>query len=137
MALARPEGMPGPPPPPAKPPSRPWVWLAVIAVIGGMWLLQSSAGNAERPAIEYSTLLDWVRAGKVKEVVLAPDNLSGTLAQPEKLDGKTVTGFHAALPKDERLVPLLDDKRVKIRVDNEESSALARLAMMLLPWVLI
>jgi cell division protease FtsH len=99
--------------------------------------VQSSLTSTARPDVQYTTLLEWVRTAKVKEVVLRPSELQGTLSEPQKLDGNTVTAFRAELPKDDRLVPLLDEKGVKIRVENEESSLLARLAMMVLPWVLI
>ncbi|HEY6179677.1 MAG TPA: ATP-dependent zinc metalloprotease FtsH [Kofleriaceae bacterium] len=123
---------PGPPP---RRPSR--AWIVPLALVAVLWFVQSSLGGAAHPTVEYSTLLQWVRAGKVKEVVLRPESLSGTLTAPETVDGKSVTEFQTAVPRDDRLVAMLDDKGVKIRADNEESSVLGRLAVMLLPWVLI
>jgi len=113
-----------------------WSWLVVIALFGAFWFFQQSAGTST-PAVDYSTVLQWIRAGKVKDVVLKNDALSGTLAQPQKIDDASVTSFHTAVPKDDRLVALLDDKGVKIRVDNDESSWPVRLVMMALPWVVI
>jgi cell division protease FtsH len=110
------------------------VFLALLAVL---WFVQSSLGGSAHPTVDYSTLLQWVRAGKVKEVVLRPDSLSGTLTGPETVDGKPATEFQAAIPRDDRLVALLDDKGVKLRADNQESPVLVRIAVMLLPWVLI
>src|SRR5204862_333581 len=81
-------------------------------------------GSDAHQAVDYTTMLGWVRAGKVKEVVLRPDSITGTLSEPQKLDGHTVTDFRSPLPKDDRLVPLLDDKGVKIKVENEDAPLL-------------
>ena len=109
----------------------------LLALLAVFWLVQSSFSGPTRTRVDYSTALAWVRAGKVKEVTLQPEGLTGTLTAAEKLDNHDVTEFRSVIPKDERLVPLLDDKGVKIRVDHEESSLLARIAMMVLPWVVI
>jgi cell division protease FtsH len=101
------------------------------------WLVQSGVGTTERPAVEYSTLLQWVRAGKVKEVVVRPDSVSGKLLEAQTVDGKSVTEFRTVTPRDDRLVALLDDKGVQIRAENEDSPLLVRLLVMALPWVVI
>ena len=110
------------------------MFLALIAVF---WLAQSSLGPSARPVVEYSTMLTWVRAGKVKEVVLRPDSAIGTLREAEVVEGNSVTEFRAAVPRDERLVALLDDRGVKIRAEAEDSSVLARIAGIALPWLII
>jgi cell division protease FtsH len=133
--MAAPSPTPELPAPRPRPPT--WTWLVLAALLGGFWFFQSSGGNATQPTIDYSTMLEWVRAGKVKEVAIDNTNVSGTLSEPQKLDDRSVTKFRSTLPKDDRLVPLLDDKGVKIRVENQESSWLARLLMMALPWLLI
>jgi cell division protease FtsH len=101
------------------------------------WLVESNVGAPARPAVDYSTALSWIRAGKVKEVVLRPDSLTGKLSEAQRIDNSDVTEFRTALPRDERLVPLLDDKGVEIRAESEDGSALVRIAMVALPWVLI
>ncbi|HEY0483763.1 MAG TPA: ATP-dependent zinc metalloprotease FtsH [Kofleriaceae bacterium] len=127
------------PPAPSRPsPSRPsWTWFALLALLAVLWLVQSSVGGSSHKSVEYSTVLQWIRDGKVKDVVLRPDSVSGTLTQAQKVDGNDVTGFRSAVPHDERLVPLLDDKGVKIRVENEDSPLLVRILMMALPWIVI
>src|SRR5215468_9364724 len=143
MALAPPDGMAAQPRPPAASPpppgpSRPsWAWFVLLALLGAFWLVQSGVGASERPAVEYSTFLQWVRTGKVKEAVVRPDSVSGKLSEAQTVDGKAVTEFRTATPRDDRLVALLDDKGVQIRAENEDASPLARLAMMALPWVVI
>jgi cell division protease FtsH len=122
---------------PPKPPRPLWGWLILALLLGAFWLVQSTAGATAQPAVEYSTVLQWIRAGKVKEVVLKPSSMTGTLGEAQQVADKPVTSFQTSLPKDDRLVPLLDDKGVKIRVDSDDTSLAARLAMMILPWVLI
>jgi cell division protease FtsH len=129
------------PRPPAAPPpgaSRPsWAWFVLLALLGVFWLVQSSVGTTERPAVDYSTFLQWVRAGKVKEVVVRPDSVSGKLSEAQTVDGKSATEFRTATPRDDRLVALLDQKAVQIRAESEDSPLLVRLLMMALPWVVI
>jgi cell division protease FtsH len=109
----------------------------LFAVLAGLWFAQSSLGAADPATVEYSTMLQWVRAGKVKDVVLRPDSATGTLREAQTVDGKSVTEFRTTVPRDERLVPLLDDKGVAIRAETEESPLLVRIVMMALPWVII
>jgi cell division protease FtsH len=114
-----------------------WGWLILFAMIGAFWLIQSSMRDAAQPDVEYSTALQWIRTGKVKEAVLKGDSLSGTLSEAQTIGDTSTTTFRTTIPSDDRLVPLLDEKAVKLRVVNEESPWLVRLALMLLPWVLI
>jgi cell division protease FtsH len=114
-----------------------WGWLILFAMIGAFWLIQSSLREAPSPDVEYSTALQWIRTGKVNEVVLKGDSLSGTLSEAQTIGDTSTTTFRTTIPNDDRLVPLLDEKAVKLRVVNEESPWLVRLALMLLPWVLI
>jgi cell division protease FtsH len=117
-------------------PARRWAWLAVLLVLGGFWLTQQ-LGAPPAPSVEYSTVLAWVRAGKVKDVVLGPATISGTLSEPQPIAGANVTRFEAALPKDDRLLPLLDDKGVTIKAEAEDGSLVTRLVLMMVPWLLI
>jgi cell division protease FtsH len=141
MALAPPDDMAAQPRPPVAPPSGPsrpsWAWFVLLALLGVFWLIQSGVGASERPPVEYSTFLQWVRAGKVKEVVVRPDSVSGKLSEAQTVEGKSVTEFRTTTPRDDRLIGLLDDKRVQIRAENEDSPLLVRLLVMALPWVLI
>src|SRR5215813_6587893 len=143
MALALPDGMPAQSRPPAASPSPPgpsrpsWAWFVLLALLGVFWLVQSGVGTSERPPVEYSTFLSWVRAGKVKEVVVRPDSVSGKLTEAQTIDGKAVTEFRTVTPRDDRLVAMLDDKHVQIRAENEDSPLLVRLLVMALPWVVI
>jgi cell division protease FtsH len=108
-----------------------------MALLGGLWVVQSRLAEPSRPEVDYSTALQWIREGKVKEVVIGNRELSGTLSEAQKVGDATTTTFSTSVPDDERLVPLLDEKGVKIRADSQESSWLIRVLAAVLPWVLI
>src|SRR5689334_1831991 len=124
----------------ASPPSphrAPWGWIVLAIVIGLFWFWQRSDTPAKSD-IDYSTVVSWIQQGKVKEVVLDEHSVAGVLKGPEKVDNHEVTAFRTLVPpRDERLVPMLEDKGVRIRVEKEESSPLLQIAIALLPWVLI
>ena len=114
---------------PASPRPPRWGWLVFVAV-AGLWLWQSHSGGGDGDAVDYSTALAYIRDGKVAEVTLDDTTMTGVL----KADNAS---FHTTVPKDERLVPLLDDKGVKIKADSSKPSVLLSLLLSLLPWVLI
>jgi cell division protease FtsH len=119
-------------------PTRPlWGWLVLIALVGAFWLIQSSLREATQPEVAYSTALQWIRTGKVKEVELGNASLTGTLSEAQTIGATSTTTFRTTIPKDDRLVPLLEDKAVAIRVVDEESPWLLSVLLMLLPWLLI
>jgi cell division protease FtsH len=142
MAGSRPEV------PASRPPSRPEVpaprwsasrsrWLVLFALLGVFWLIQSRLEDNAPPEADYSTVLRWIREGKVDEVVLRGSELSGKLTEPQELDGAKVSELRTTIPEDERLVPLLEEKGVEIRVESPDSPWFLRLLVLLLPWVLI
>jgi cell division protease FtsH len=124
----------------ASPPSphrAPWGWIVLAVVIGLFWFWQRSDAPTKSD-VDYSTVVTWIQQGKVKEAVLDEHGIAGLLKAPEKVDNHDVTAFHTLVPPhDERLVPMLEDKGVKIRVEKAESSPLLQIAIALLPWVLI
>ena len=109
----------------------------MLALVGAFWFAQWVLSEPAQSRVDYSTVLRWVRDGKVKDVVLKNRELTGTLSEPQKVRDTSVTEFSANVPEDARLVPLLDEKGVEIRAENQESSWLVRVIVMLLPWVLI
>jgi cell division protease FtsH len=124
----------------ASPPSphrAPWGWIILAIVIGLFWFWQRG-DNTPKSDVDYSTVVTWIQQSKVKEVVLDSQSISGVLKAPEKFDDRQVSAFHTLVPPhDERLVPMLEDKGVKIRVEKTESSPLLQIAIALLPWILI
>jgi cell division protease FtsH len=133
--MAEPASRPEVPDSTRRPPA--WRWFLLLALFGVFWIVQSSLKDPPLPEADYSTTLQWIRAGKTREVVLRGNELSGTLLVPQPLDNAIVTAFRTTVPEDERLVPLLEDKGVALRVESQDSPWLVQLLVMLLPWVLI
>jgi len=118
---------------PPQPHRAPWGWIVLAVLIGLFWFWQRGEGPA-RNEITYSQVVAWIQAGKVKEVTLDDKSITGVLKAPED----KVTVFHTLVPPhDERLVPMLEDKGVAIRVEKTETSPILQIAIALLPWILI
>ena len=116
-----------PPSPPRRHGPR-WGWLVFVAIVG-LWLWTTSRGN-DGQTVDYSTALGWIRDGKVSEVTIDDAALTGHLKENNK-------EFHTITPKDDRLVPLLDDKHVTIKAVANKPPIILSLFLSLLPWVLI
>jgi cell division protease FtsH len=127
------------PEPPATRPRRSWLtWIVLAVVLASFYWWQSSSSEAAQPEVDYSTVVQWIRAGKVKAVTLRGDAVSGELATPELVHARPVTTFHTLAPQqDKNLVPLIEDKNVTLRVESPEAPAMVRILLGLLPWVLI
>ena len=118
------------PPPPHR---APWGWILLAIALGLFYFWQRGA-EVPKSDVTYSQVVAWVNDSKVKEVTLDEHSISGVLKAPE---GK-VTAFHSLVPpSDQRLVPLLEDKGVTIRVEKADTSPLWQIALAILPWVLI
>jgi len=107
-----------------------------MLLLTGLWMMRGG-GDREGPDVDYSTAVAWVRADKVKSVVIRGDAVLGTLHAPQMYRGNAVWEFHTLSPKDERLVAMLDDHGVTIRAQNQDTPVVLQLALSLLPWVLI
>ena len=108
-----------------------------MGMLVALWTWRSGGSSDKGADVDYSTAIAWVRDGKVKAVTLRGDDMVGELreAQPH---GKTqITKFHTLAPKDDRLVPLLDEKGVTIKAESQQTSIFTQLLLGLLPWVLI
>src|SRR5262245_56337629 len=99
---------------PTPPHRRPWGWLVLAAMLVAFWLWSSSRQAAPQPDVDYTQALAWIREGKVKQVTLTDTTMTGVLAEPQKLDGASATTFKTNVPKDDRLVPLLEDQDVEV-----------------------
>jgi len=121
----------------ATPPQRrPWGWLVVMLILSAFWMWRGDSSD-EGPNVEYTTALSWVREGKVKDAVLRGDTLTGTLHAPQMHHDRAVWRFHTLAPKDERLVPLLDENGVVLRAQSPDTPILWQILLSLLPWILI
>ena len=118
------------PPPPHR---APWGWILLAVVFGLFWFWQRGV-DTPKSDVTYSQVVAWINDGKVKEVTLDDHSIAGVLKAPEN----KVTQFHSLVPQsDQRLVPLLEDKGVTIRVEKADASPLWQIAIAILPWVLI
>src|SRR5690348_16537040 len=105
--------------PPPSSPRRTWLtWIVLAALLGAFYWWQASSSTAAQPEVDYSTVVQWARAGKVKSVVMRGDALTGELTAPESVEGgKPIKTFHTLAPaEDKNLVPMLEDKNVAIKV---------------------
>ncbi len=128
-----------PPPPPPQPARRrgPWRWLLLLGAVAAIWLWGLQRPAPAHTDVDYTTALGWVRAHAVKEVALEDGGMTGTMLVPQPLDRRLVSTFHTYAPKDDRLIPLLEENGVAIRVTPEKTSAITELLVAILPWVLI
>ncbi len=118
------------------------------------WLIISYFFNMFRPAAEiqkfsYTEFKNDVRSGRVAEVTLQGNNISGKLkakTESKQLQGKNNSNtnstndlFSTLKPdmEDPDLLPLLEKKDVIIKVKSQEQPWLLRLIINLLPWILI
>jgi cell division protease FtsH len=124
-----------PEPPPSQ---RRWGRFALLALlIGVVWMWSSEPAPEHGPEVDYSTVVGWIREGKVESVVLRGAEIAGELREPAIHGVVPIYEFHARAPDDDRLVGLLDDHGVTIRAEPAEESLLLPIALSLLPLVLI
>lgn len=119
-----------------------------------LWLIIGYLFNMFRPAadirnISYTEFKNYVRSGKVTEVTLKGNNISGELksqTSTERPQGEnagdtasTDVLFTTLKPdiEDPDLLPLLEEKDVIINVESQERPLLWTLIINLLPWILI
>jgi cell division protease FtsH len=116
----------------------PWGWFVIALIASGLWLWRSSTSEPRAPEVDYSQAIVWIRSGLVTAVELADGDMTGQLRAPQVDHGRLMTAFRTSVPDaDPRLVPLLDEKHVTLRVEHARSSLLVQLLVSLLPWVLI
>ena len=126
--------------PPSSPAPRPrWtLWLAVATVAVAIWAWWASPGVPRPPEVDYSQALDWIALGKVKSVEIDGPRLDGVLDGPQAIDGGTTARFRTVRPEaDEQLLPLLREKRVRMRVVAGGTSWPVRALGAVLPWLLL
>jgi len=84
------------------------VWIIIALLLFALFnLFQGPGQRTSSSEISYSTFLDKVETGEVRNVTIAGEQISGTFA-----DGK---GFTTYSPQDPNLVSKLSDKGVEIR----------------------
>ncbi|HEY3234107.1 MAG TPA: AAA family ATPase, partial [Polyangiaceae bacterium] len=104
------------------------------------WGWQRFAAQEEvHPNIAYTTFYRAVKEEKVAEITIRGQAVTGRLRSEVELDGRKMSSFHTMLPQqnDERLMPLLFDKQVRVQVQSEEQPIALQLLVSLLPFALI
>jgi cell division protease FtsH len=112
-------------------------WLILAVLLGGFWIWGVARGASQPPDVPYTTAYGWVRDGKVAEVTIKGDVVSGKLRAAEQVQGRSTDVFVTRTPDDKDLVPLLRDSGVVMRVESPEPHVALQVLYMLLPWILI
>ncbi len=106
------------------------LWAIIILLLLALFnLFQGSSTQDARSDVAFSTFLDEVDQGAVRDVVIEGSNITGT-----RVDGST---FQTYAPNDPNLVSRLSDRGVTIRAKPEEQNLLAGIFMSLLPFLLL
>ncbi|NNF77318.1 MAG: ATP-dependent metallopeptidase FtsH/Yme1/Tma family protein, partial [Rhizobiales bacterium] len=102
------------------------VWVIIALLLFALFnLFQSPGQRSQSNEIAYSEFLKDVNAGKVREVTISGNNVTGTME-----DGRA---FKTYKPSDTQLVPDLTSKGVKITA-KPESDDMPFLVQMLFSW---
>jgi len=103
-----------------------------------VWTWSSLSSGSRQPEVPYTTAYAWIRDGKVSEVTLEGNQITGTLREEQPLDGDTVRGFQTRKPEeDDQLIALMRDQGVVVNVESADPPVVLQLFSWLLPWVLI
>jgi cell division protease FtsH len=112
-------------------------WIVLVLLLGGFWIWGAMRSASQKTEVPYTTAYGWIREGKVSEVMIKGDVVSGKLKAAEQVDGRSTDGFVTRKPDDKDLVPLLRDKGVVTRVESPEAPLVLQVLTWLFPWILI
>ena len=118
------------------------VIIALLIITAYYWLAQSLQTTEGRYEIPYSQFKQMLQNDQVVEVLIRGQELEGKLFAPLPIGpgGATSPVFRSRLPGfgDEHLMPLLEEKGVLLKIEEEAGKgAGTTLLLALLPWVLI
>ncbi len=122
---------------------RRWWWgpLPLLLLLLGMtaWQFLEPKEQPQEQDISYSKFYDLAQAGKVKQVTLTGQSVSGALRAEEPAPGRPIAYFRTVLPEsaDPELVPLLRKQGVEITAESSRQSFFAPFLVTMLPWLLI
>jgi len=123
-----------------------FIWFLLIGLlVANAFRMFATADSLKLP---YSEFKDKVSQGKVSEITIKGDKLTGRFKEPVmQASGGEDSGekvarfehFETVLPsfKDPGLIGLLDDNEVTIKAKSEEKSWLWTLLVSFLPWLLL
>ena len=141
-------------PPPASPPESPqtpgestsagrpsWKgWVILALLLASFWAWQYFGSVSEpHPEISYTQLYRLADEGKVRNVTLRGQQVTGKLKQKENIEGRPIETFKSMVPSqdDRDLLPLLRGKSVEVSVKSEEQPFALQLLVNLIPFALI
>ena len=85
------------------------IWYYLIAGMLMFAWFEGYTTNPQSETVSYSEFKQWVRDGRVENVVIAPEQITGSV----KEDGKQARSFVVARVEDPELVSQLEQKGVK------------------------
>jgi cell division protease FtsH len=107
------------------------IWAGIMVVLLLVVSIFSGAGNEASKGLSYSNFREKVESGEVKSVSIAPDRITGELANGEQI--ATIP-----IPGDTDLYKLLDEKGVDVQGKPEEQPSLWLILLyQALPFLLI
>ncbi len=115
-----------------------WIFLALLLLMFWGWRFVELK-EAEHPAISYTEFYREAEAQRVKAVTLRGQEVRGEFHATVDIAGRKLKQFKTLVPAqdDDKLVPLLREKGVNIRVESEEQPVALQIMLALLPWMLI
>ena len=116
----------------------PWgVLCTVLVLLLAGWLLQERTFAPDTSELDYSTLCKFIEEGKVDRVVIKGQAVEGDFTEVQTVAGHQTKIFRATAPaSDPTFLPLLREKKVRVRVIALGPSLLTRLALGGLPLTL-
>ncbi len=107
------------------------IWAGIMVALLLVVSIFSGGGAADSKGLSYSNFRDKVEAGEVKSVSIAPDRITGELANGEQIATVPIQG-------DTELYKLLDEKGVDVQGKPEEQPSLWLILLyQALPFLLI
>lgn len=115
-------------------------WL-VLAVMVAAYFLVERASSERQSAVDigYTAFYELLDEGKLKELVLQGQRLTGQLVQPQQVGGARVEHFRTLVPafQDGTLIDDIRKKKVPLQVRSEERPFLLELIISLAPVLII
>ncbi len=108
------------------------VWVAIFVVVILLWNT-FQAGRLNRQQITFSEFLEDVRQGRVEQVMIRGQELSGTYKESDDGGGE----FHTFVPEYPRLVEELTDAGVVINAEEPKDNPLLQFLFGWAPFLLI
>lgn len=119
-------------------PFRGWLLPGLLLLTYALWSF-GGAGARATETISYSEFQKAVDSGQVQSIDMTGLSVVGHFTEPRKVNGKEIGKFIVNLPPihDERLMPLLREKGVEVRVENDEPGLAMYTLLNIAPFFLV